>query len=204
MKMPTKLRLAAALREAAAQAQPHNAAKYEAFAKRAETGEFDDFADVHVCGVTQLHNELMAAGFTKFAARVRDGEFDATKEESDAWAASPAGQETMAQLSPEMRAALFGDDDARQGHAQSLGDAPIEDQYRQQMNDIARTLDMIFNGQVGGPGRQTGFVLLVFPFAGHEGRCNYISNGADRRDIVVLMKEQIKRFEGQPDVKGTA
>lgn len=51
MKMPTRLRLAAALREAAAQAQPHNAAKYEAFAKRAETGEFDDFADVHVCGV---------------------------------------------------------------------------------------------------------------------------------------------------------
>lgn len=202
MKMPTRLRLAAALREAAAQAQPYNAAKYEAFAKRAETGEFDDFADVHVCGPTQLHNELMAAGFTKFAARVRDGEFDATKEESDAWAASSAGQETMAQLSPEMRAALFGGDGPQ--HAQSLGDGPIEDQYRQQMNDIARALDMAFNGQVGGSGRQTGFVLLVFPFAGHEGRCNYISNGADRRDIVVLMKEQIKRFEGQPDVKGTA
>jgi hypothetical protein len=86
----------------------------------------------------------------------------------------------------------------------TLGDAPIEDQHRQMMNDLARALDVAFNGQAGGPGRKTGFVLLVFPFDGHEGRCNYISNGADRRDIVVMMKEQIKRFEGQPEVKGRA
>ncbi len=189
MKMPTKLRLAAALREAAAQAQSQNAAKYEAFAKRAETGEFDDFGDAHACPITQLHGELLAAGFNKFAARVREGEFDATKEESDAWAASPAGQEAYRMLIREQP---------------SLGDAPIEEQHRTQMNEIARSLDMAFNGQAGGPGRAVGFVLLVFPFDGHEGRCNYISNGADRRDIVVLMKEQIKRFEGQPDVKGTA
>jgi hypothetical protein len=51
--------------------------------------------------------------------------------------------------------------------------------------------------------QKTGFVLLVFPFQG-EGRCNYISNGADRRDIVVLMKEQIRRFEGQPEMEGHA
>ena len=37
-----------------------------------------------------------------------------------------------------------------------------------------------------------------------EGRCNYISNGADRKDIVVMLKEQIKRFEGQPEMKGEA
>lgn len=36
------------------------------------------------------------------------------------------------------------------------------------------------------------------------GRCNYISNGVDRKDVVTLMKEQIKRFEGQPDVTGRA
>jgi hypothetical protein len=29
-----------------------------------------------------------------------------------------------------------------------------------------------------------------------SGRCNYISN-ADRKDVVALMKEQIKLFEGQ-------
>lgn len=109
--MRTRDKLAAALREVAAKASPENAAKYEAFAKRAETGEFDDFADTYACPITQLHGELTAAGFTKFAARVADGEFDATKEESDEWAMSPSGQETLKMLSPEMRVALFGQDD---------------------------------------------------------------------------------------------
>jgi hypothetical protein len=34
----------------------------------------------------------------QMAQRVIDGEFDASKEESDAWAASPEGQETFRQL----------------------------------------------------------------------------------------------------------
>jgi hypothetical protein len=45
---------------------------------------------------------------------------------------------------------------------------------------------------------------MVFPFGDRTGRCNYISNGADRRDIVTLMKEMIGRFEGQPEMKGRA
>jgi hypothetical protein len=85
-----------------------------------------------------------------------------------------------------------------------LGDAPIEPQYRATMNAIARALDETFNGDAKGNDRQTGFVLFVFPFGDHEGRANYISNGADRRDIIALMKEQIARFEGQPEVKGRA
>ena len=105
--MKTRDRLAAELRAAAKKASPANAAKYEAFAQRAETGEFDDFADTYLCPVTQLHTELTAAGFSKFAARVARGEFDATKEESDEWARSPSGQDAAKQLSPEMRA-LFG------------------------------------------------------------------------------------------------
>ena len=84
--MKTRERLASELRKIAAQASPANAAKYEAFAVRAATGEFDDYADTYVCPITQLHSELTAAGFTKFAARVAAGEFDATKEESDATA----------------------------------------------------------------------------------------------------------------------
>jgi hypothetical protein len=60
----------------------------------------------YVCPITQLYSELTAAGFTKFAARVANGEFDATKEESDEWAASPSGQEAAKQLSPEMREVL--------------------------------------------------------------------------------------------------
>lgn len=104
--MRTRERLADELRKIAAQASPTNAAKYEAFAARAETGEFDDYADTHVCPITQLHSELTAAGFTKFAARVASGEFDATKEESDEWMRSPSGQEAARQLSPEMRKLL--------------------------------------------------------------------------------------------------
>jgi hypothetical protein len=85
--------------------------------------------------------------------------------------------------------------------SERLGDAPIEAEYREKMAAIAATLDELFNGPDKGPARQTGFVLLVFPFGEGEGRCNYISNG-DRKDIVTMFKEQIKRFEGQPEMKG--
>lgn len=104
--MRTRDRLAEELRKVANLASSANAAKYEAFAKRAETGEFDDYADTYACPVTQLFTELSAAGFTKFAARVANGEFDATKEESDEWARSPSGQAAAKELPPEMRRML--------------------------------------------------------------------------------------------------
>ena len=86
----------------------------------------------------------------------------------------------------------------------TLGDAPIEPEYHVMMNSIAIALNEMFNGEAKGKDRKTGFVLLVFPFEGFDGRCNFISNGADRKDIVTLFKEMIARFEGQPEVKGTA
>lgn len=85
-----------------------------------------------------------------------------------------------------------------------LGDAPIEEHHHELMVGIVKTLDELFNGKAGGPGRKTGFVLMVFPFDGFDGRCNYASNGPDRRDIVTLMREMIARFEGQPEVSGKA
>lgn len=86
-----------------------------------------------------------------------------------------------------------------------LGDGPIQAEYREEMATLARMIDGYFNGDAKGEDRKTGFVLLVFPFgADPKGRCNFISNGADRRDIVVLFKEMIARFEGQPEMKGTA
>lgn len=85
---------------------------------------------------------------------------------------------------------------------ESLGDAPIDPAYREQMNAIASVLDKGFNGGAKGADRKVGFILLVFPFGEGDGRCNYISNGADRRDVVTLMKEMIKRFEGQPEMVG--
>lgn len=106
--MRTSDKLAAELRKVAERASPENAAKYESFAKRAETGEFDDYADTYDCPVTQLHNELVAAGFTKFASRVANGEFDATREESDEWWNGPGGLEARSHLSPEVAAVLHG------------------------------------------------------------------------------------------------
>jgi hypothetical protein len=88
--------------------------------------------------------------------------------------------------------------------AERLGDKPIDAKYREQMNELATALDKIFNGETRGDDRKVGFVLLVFEFGEKQGRANYISNGADRKDIVTLMKEQIKRFEGQPDITGHA
>jgi hypothetical protein len=77
-----------------------------------------------------------------------------------------------------------------------LGNAPIEEEYRAQMNAIAHALDETFNGDAKGSDRKTGFVLLVFPYGDETGgRCNYISNGADRRDIIKLLREQANRFE---------
>lgn len=85
-----------------------------------------------------------------------------------------------------------------------IGDGPIEARYHELMNSVAAGLDDVFNGDKRGANRTTGFVLLVFPFNATDGRCNYISNGANRKDIVTMLKEQIRRFEGQPDVKGRA
>ena len=86
----------------------------------------------------------------------------------------------------------------------SLGDAPVEEQYHAQMTAVARSIDEFFNGDSKGPDRKIGFVLMVFPFENFDGRCNYMSNGADRRDIITLMKEMIARFEGQPEMGGRA
>jgi hypothetical protein len=85
-----------------------------------------------------------------------------------------------------------------------LGDQAIQPEYKEKMIAIATALDEMFNGEAKGKDKKVGFVMLVFPFGNEDGRCNYISNGADRKDIVNLMKEQIKRFEGQPEQTGRA
>jgi len=82
-----------------------------------------------------------------------------------------------------------------------LGDGPIDEKYRRLMNDVGKAIDVLFNGPAKGAKRETGFVLLVFPFGEHTGRCNFLSNGADRRDIIELFKEMIKRFESLPNAE---
>jgi hypothetical protein len=83
----------------------------------------------------------------------------------------------------------------------TLGDKPIEPHYRDMMNALARGVDKILNGEERP--KLNGFVLLVFPLEGHEGRANYISN-ASRGDVIILLKQQLARFEGQADVRGNA
>ena len=110
--MPTKDKLAADLRAVAETAPANKAAIYRALADRAETGEFGDYATVHVCGPTALYQELMQHDLRKFASRVQTGEYDASMEESNAWANGPEGHEAMKAFTPEQRAALFGVHDA--------------------------------------------------------------------------------------------
>lgn len=87
---------------------------------------------------------------------------------------------------------------------QRLGDAPAEAQYYEKMKAVSQAIDEFFNGDKKGDERPIGFVLMVFPFGDIEGRVNYMSNGADRADVVTLMREMIARFEGQPELKGEA
>jgi hypothetical protein len=90
-------RLAAAIREAATETRHHR------LAERAATGEFADYGDAHVCPITECHRLCRQYGLHSIADRLANGEFDASKEESDEWARSPSGQAIAAELSPEMR-----------------------------------------------------------------------------------------------------
>ena len=73
-----------------------------------------------------------------------------------------------------------------------IGDAPIDPKLHAVMNALAVQLDQILNPNA--PLKTNGFILLVFPFDGHEGRANYISNGK-KEDILILLKEQVARLE---------
>lgn len=79
-------------------------------------------------------------------------------------------------------------------------DEQITERYRRDMNVLAGLLDHQFNGD--GP-KRVAFVLLITEFDNMAGRVNYISNG-QRKDIVVMLKEVLARFEGQAEQKGTA
>lgn len=95
MSEPTRNKLARALRASALAVSPSDVATMEHLAKRAETGEFDDYSDVHVCGPTAIHGILIRLGKHELANRVASGEFDATYEESEEWARSVTDPETL-------------------------------------------------------------------------------------------------------------
>jgi hypothetical protein len=84
--MSTADRLAQVLQEAGAPA---------AMIVRAKTGIYDDYRSPLAMPISQLVADAQAAGLSDIMARAMDGEFDGTKEESEAWAQSPEGQETF-------------------------------------------------------------------------------------------------------------
>ena len=101
----SKMKLAAAIRDLPGFAVQ---ADLQQMAARAEAGYYSDFGSPLATPCIQLAHDLKAVGADALLARHMNGEFDATREESDAWAASPDGQEAMSSIPPEMRKALFG------------------------------------------------------------------------------------------------
>lgn len=75
---------------------------------------------------------------------------------------------------------------------------PIQEQYRKQMNRLAKMIDEFFNGR-SKPNRKptVGFILLTAEFGKIDGgRVNYISNG-NREDMIAMMREYLARVEGR-------
>jgi hypothetical protein len=82
-------------------AQELDKAHLHALAVRARADEFHDFKSPHAMPEMLLVTELRKTGgraANEIAQRVINGEFDATKEESDRWAESPEGQAIMREL----------------------------------------------------------------------------------------------------------
>ncbi len=82
---------------------------------------------------------------------------------------------------------------------QQLGDGPIVARHVALMTKLGALLDRAFNGNAKGEDRKNGFILIIFPFSDtteDERRANYVSN-ASRDDVLVMLKEQVARFEGQ-------
>lgn len=53
------------------------------------------------------------------------------------------------------------------------------------------------NGATDASWRKTGLVMFSFPYGDQSGKANYVSNGADRRDMVKFLRETADRFESQ-------
>lgn len=69
---------------------------------RARDGYYDDFKSPLAMPETQLYNDLRAAGRDDLAQKVTTGEWDSTPEESQEWAESFEGRQTIAELGPRL------------------------------------------------------------------------------------------------------
>lgn len=88
MGFPTKERLAQVL---------HAAVLFD-MEKAARSGHYDDFESDIATPIVQLVADLRAVGREDLARRAMDGEWDGTKEESEAWARSAEGKKAIKSL----------------------------------------------------------------------------------------------------------
>lgn len=80
-----------------------------------------------------------------------------------------------------------------------LGGLPVQERYKKLMTEVMKGLDEIFNGTAKADARHTGIVMFVFPYNDQNGRVNYMSNGANRADVIRMFEEQIRRFKADSD-----
>ena len=66
--------------------------------RNARDGRYDDFESESATPIADLVSDLRAIGQEGLAKRAINGEWDSTEAESEAWAASPDGQATIAKL----------------------------------------------------------------------------------------------------------
>lgn len=66
--------------------------------RAAKRNRFHDFLSQSATPIYDLVGRLQRLGYDDLAQKAMNGEYDATKEEADAWAASPEGQRTFAEL----------------------------------------------------------------------------------------------------------
>lgn len=85
----TTEKLVAALREAGAS---------QAMIANAEAAQYDDYLSDSAFPIMDLVVAARAEGLGQIVDRAINGDFDATKEESDAWAASEDGQAIFREL----------------------------------------------------------------------------------------------------------
>jgi hypothetical protein len=65
---------------------------------KARAGYYDDFKSHLTFPITTLVEDLTRYGLFDLAERAKNGEFDATREESEAWAKSEEGQQAIRDL----------------------------------------------------------------------------------------------------------
>jgi len=65
---------------------------------KAVTGYYDDFKSQRADNIVALVEDARRAGLSDIMERAIDGEFDSTREESEAWARSPEGQQILGEL----------------------------------------------------------------------------------------------------------